>query len=109
MIEQYLVGGVSTAAALWGLFRYKTQSGQLQEARFSCADLYDKTIKAEQDKAKAEQELEFLRNTVVQMIQNQAAMMNRPVVATLSEQQSQNLTAAILTYAEAVKSPEKVN
>lgn len=86
----------------WGLSKYKSLGGRLAESQKTVAELYDKAIRAEQARGAAEKELEFLKTTILQLV-------NRPTIATMTDGQVTQMVSALLTYVGTINSPEKLN
>ena len=96
-----LIGIVVAIISVICYTKYQQMVGQLKSEREKCADLYNKTILAEQGKTKAEAELDYLQKSIVQLMQ-------RPVVATMTDLQVNNIIGALVQYASAA-GPEKMN
>lgn len=77
-------------------------AGQLAEAKNTATDMYQEALVANQLRTKAETELTFLQQTVM-------GIMNKPIMATMSEMQMQNITGAIIQYVESIRKPELMN
>lgn len=91
-----------SAAVIIGYTKYQNLLGRYNEAQASAADLYNEVLLANQFKTKAETELGFLQQSIIQLMQ-------RPVMATLSDQQVNSVTGALVAYIDSVKNPEKMN
>lgn len=102
VIETILGTAILAGYILWLYRRNDTLSGQLVEAQATAADMYQEALVANQLRTKAETELTFLQQTVM-------GIMNKPIMATMSEMQMQNITGAIIQYVESIRKPELMN
>lgn len=102
MILEAIAGAAIAVAAFAGWNQHQKTLGQLREARASNADVFNRALQAERDKSVAEQELDFIQKSVMTMVQ-------RSVVASLTDAQVNNIIGALVQYANAVQSPEKMN
>jgi hypothetical protein len=82
--------------------QYQRKVGQVKELQDRCANLYNNLLTSEQIKTAAQVELEFLKQSIMQM-------MNKPVVAALNDQQMNAISQAIISYIGTIKDPKTAN
>jgi hypothetical protein len=95
-----IIGLTLLAGFLFIKFQYI--KGALTEAINNSALLYTKAMEAERERGKVEREMEFLKSSIIQML-------NRPVVAALSDQQVNAIAQPLIQYISAVGDPKKLN
>jgi hypothetical protein len=100
MIEKILIAIVAagcTAFVGWLFTDRARWQGSCVEARYALDAANDRAIEAERDAQKAMDELGYLKGYVV-------TLLNKPVVAILSDQQLQALTQNVVGYLSAMQS-----
>lgn len=93
MLTELIAGGAISVLAFAGYLRIGYLSTQNTVERARADTLLNRALASEGEKKRAETELDFLKQSVVQLMQ-------RPVVAALNEMQMVNITTAIV---EAIK------
>lgn len=101
-MPEIITGIVMGATSIGCLIYTQRLRAQLQSEKEKYSEVLAKALSSERSTAKALAELDYLQKTIVQL-------MNRPVVATMTDQQVNNMIGALLQYADAAKSPEKMN
>ena len=82
--------------------QYQRKIGQVKELQDRCANLYNNLLTSEQVRSAAQTELEFLKQSIMQML-------NKPVVAALNDQQMNAISQAIISYIGTIKDPKLAN
>lgn len=85
-----------------GYSHYMLKLGQLKQERERNGNLYNNLLAAEQLKIAAQTELNFLKQSIQQL-------MERPVMSMMNEQQMQSITGAIVSYIGTIKDPKTAN
>lgn len=91
-----------TLAAVLCYNQYQQKVGQVKELQDRCANLYNNLLSSEQIKTASQVELEFLKSSIMQML-------NKPVVAALNDQQMNAISQAIISYIGTIKDPKLAN
>ncbi len=102
MLGSVAIGILITLVAGWGLLKYQKLAGQYSNQQELYKELQYKYLMSEQAKITAQVTLDQQQRGIIQMLQ-------REVIATMSDKQVSDITHALLTYADAVSSPEKMN
>jgi hypothetical protein len=82
--------------------QYQKKLGQVKELQDRCANLYNNLLTSEQLKTASQVELEFLKQSVLQM-------MNKPMMAMMNDQQMNAISQAIISYIGTIKDPKTAN
>ena len=99
MVELIAGAGIGVAGILATALHLKTR-GQLKQANLVVADTLNRALAAERDKARAEAELTFLQQSVV-------TMMQRPVVAGITDQQVQDICQSLAQLVVSYMTPKE--